>query len=216
MQYERFGDERSWDTLGEFKLLISQEPPVRLRITNQQRSRMVQLQNGRIHYNWLATGGENYPRYSTVLSEFRGVFKKFADFLEKNSLGGIEPDQWEITYVNHIYKETLWNSLEETSKIFHSMCLDPRLGEEFRLDGFGTRISNEIKPQLGRLHVQLNHAKDKEGKETLRLDLTARGPVNEQIDLWQGIDLGHKSIVNAFYNMTTEEAHKYWGYKNAR
>src|SRR3989338_374220 len=45
LQYERFGDERSWSPLSSSNLLLTQDPATRLRITNPQLNRMIQVQN---------------------------------------------------------------------------------------------------------------------------------------------------------------------------
>lgn len=55
--------------------------------------------------------------------------------------------------------------------------------------------------------------------EILRLMLTARGPITqdesrEDSQLGAGLDLGRERIVRAFFELTSEEAHKYWGVHN--
>lgn len=219
-QYEKFGDQRSWATLGSINLRLIQEPATRLRITNSDRSRMIQVQNGRFHYNWLKVGTQSYPRYSGVRSEFDGLLLKFKEFLSKNSVGSVEPDQWEVTYIDHFPKGTVWNSPRDWSKLFPAVPIAADIGDELSLDSLLARISYEIKPQLGRLHLQINHglsqaAKDSSKNEILRMDLTARGSIQQDVDLSKGLDIGRRAIIGAFFNATSPEAHKYWGYKHA-
>ena len=75
----------------------------------------IQIQNGRLHFNWLGQGGAEYPRYETVSNEFFSHLNRFKQFLAGLDLGGFKPNQWEITYVNHIPKETVWNNPSEWS-----------------------------------------------------------------------------------------------------
>ncbi len=219
-QYEKFGDQRSWATLGAVNLQFVQSPASRLRITNADRSRMIQVQNGRFHYNWLKTDTQSYPRYSVVRSEFDGLFLKFKEFLAKNSLGSLEADQWEVTYVDHIPMGTVWNSPHDWLELFPATAEAVEIGGNISLDSVLARISYEVKPQLGRLHVQVNHgmtqaAKDASKTEIMRVDITARGPMQQDVDLSKGLDIGRRAIVETFFKLTSAKAHQYWGYKDA-
>jgi len=59
---ERFEQEGSWAPFG-VRLSVSNEVAVRIQIRNQANTRMVQLQNGRLHLNWIGHTGSQYPRY---------------------------------------------------------------------------------------------------------------------------------------------------------
>ncbi len=89
-----------------------------------------------------------------------------------------------------------------------------------KLESLACEWHYEIEPQLGRLHAQLSHVhlKSPEKREILRLSLTARGPIassgEKSLSLGEGLDLGHEAIVKAFWEMTSERAHEYWGYYN--
>jgi uncharacterized protein (TIGR04255 family) len=187
----------------------------RLRIFDSNRSRMIQVQNGRFHYNWIATAGEKYPSYSVVRPEFDKLYKRFKEYLSENGIENLEEDQWEVTYISHIPKATLWNDIVDVQKIFPGL---PALKtDEVKLDNFFTRFDLEIKPQQGRLHVQINNANDQKSSEVIRVDFTARGPVaSAGLDLDKGLNLGRKVSVETFFKLTSSEAHTYWGYKNAR
>src|SRR5205823_740195 len=80
-QFERFDDEGSWVTPG-IQFGISQVPPIRYRITNEDGTRTVQLQHTRFIYNWQKHKGSAYPSYETTRREFDSLFSKFCDFLE--------------------------------------------------------------------------------------------------------------------------------------
>jgi len=67
-----------------------------------------------------------------------------------------------------------------------------------------------LEKNLGRLHIEFRHSKSQEGLEVIRLQLTARGPINEEQSLDRGFTLGHEAIVRTFTAMTSEVAHTYW------
>ncbi len=44
---------------------------------------MIQIQNGRLHLNWLGTAGKAYPRYENVREGFVTALRAFLEFLAK-------------------------------------------------------------------------------------------------------------------------------------
>ena len=59
--FEEFVGEGAWRGIGA-PLTLTQDPASRLQILNQAQNRMIQIQNGRLHYNWLGEGGGGPPR----------------------------------------------------------------------------------------------------------------------------------------------------------
>ena len=217
-QFEQFGIGPSW---GSVRLSFGQMPGIRLRIRSKAKakSRMIQVQNGRFHYNWVGVG-KDYPRYSQIRQEFDKELKAFENFLREESLGEIKPNQWEVTYVNHIPRRTTW----ETPAEWGPRVLPGLLGcfpesNEVAAESFGGQWHYEIKPQRGRLHIELRHMKPEspDAPDLLIMKLTARGPIGTAEEggptLDQGLDLGREAIVRAFKELTSPEAHEYWGLK---
>jgi hypothetical protein len=173
---------------------------------------MVQVQNGRLHYNWIGRGGQDYRRYRVVRPAFDRIYATFQQFLSHQKLGALQPNQWEVTYVNHIPKGSVWNSPADWAKLF--VGLPGVWGEpsEVRLESLGVTWHFEIPERRGRLHIDLKHARlaEQEVKEVLRLTLTARGPVDETTPLSVGLDLGRRVIVLTFRDITCKEAWAYW------
>ena len=67
-QFETFGESSVWAS--QMRLKLTQSPAVRFQISNAAEDRMVQIQNGRLDYNWLSQSGSNYPRYKNVRPDF--------------------------------------------------------------------------------------------------------------------------------------------------
>lgn len=216
-QFERFGETEAWAEAG-LQLKLIQEPAARIQITNADRNRMIQVQNGRFHYNWLGERGDQYPRYQKVRPGFDCALKKFEQFLSDEQLGMLRPNQWEVTYVNHIPKVELWSEPHDWGRLFQFPIVPSADPRDLQLESMSGAWHFQIEPRRGRLHVQLQHGRrgGATGEEILVLTLTARGPAGGEsgehgFTLGEGLDCGREAIVRAFAELTTEKAHNYWG-----
>jgi uncharacterized protein (TIGR04255 family) len=104
--FEQFDDKARWAS-GRLRFEITNK--CRLQIKNADADRMIQVQNSRLHFNWLKRPGISYPRYETVRREFESTLQDFLQFVNRAKLGELRPDQWEVTYVNQMPKGTVWN-----------------------------------------------------------------------------------------------------------
>lgn len=211
--FERFGEQLAW-TPEQLTVQLSQETNTRLQIRDATGSAMIQLQNGRLHYNWIGRrDGEPYPRYATIRPRFHRAYEALCDFLRAEGLDAPQPNQWEITYVNHIPKGTVWNDPRDWAQLLVGLPGCWSEPSAVRLESIGGTWHFEIPPQRGRLHVDVRHAKllQDPPAEVLRLTLTARGPVAEETSLGAGLDLGRIAIVSTFRDITSPAAHQYWG-----
>jgi uncharacterized protein (TIGR04255 family) len=215
-QVERFEETEEWAFPG-LQLAFGSAIPIRMQIRNKDESRMVQVQNGRLHYNWLAQPGAEYPRYKKVRPEFDRILGEFQRFLADEKLGEIRFNQWEVVYLNQIPRGTVWNEPGDWAKLFRSLSLMRSDLTSARLEAFAGEWHYEIPPQLGRLHVQVQHGRQATptGEPVLRLTLTARGPLSSGDkpygNLDSGLNRGHAVIVQAFQELTSDAAHEYWG-----
>jgi uncharacterized protein (TIGR04255 family) len=208
--FERFGDERTWQMEGGmFRITTSMETQ-RTQIVGSDPTRMIQVQDSRFLYNW-RKGGGGYPSYDATRKEFDRLYARFAEFIKSHSIGDIEENQWEVTYINHIVKGELWHSPEDWKLIFP--WLNP-LPSRFDHDALQCRWGLVLPENRGRLHVKLYYGRIlPEGPDALVLDLTARGIVSADPNrsMAGGFDLGHEAIVRTFTDMTSESARAHWG-----
>jgi len=219
-QFEQFDKTAPWAK--GFHLQLTQGPTCRLQIKNNAGDRMIQLQNDRLHFNWLGESGDPYPRYDEVRKGFDWALNKFREFVGQQNLGDLQPNQWEVTYLNHIPQGSVWNTPKDWN------FFRPLAGV-FTVDGlvegesFGGEWHFVIPDRRGRLHVQWNYglkSVDNEAQnEVVRLDFTARGPIENNGDELQpvsdGLDLGRKTIVASFKELMSDDANKHWGLHNA-
>ena len=215
--FERFGEERQWKNLDALNFDISQTPPTRMQIQDASANRMVQIQRDRLVYNWTATqSGCEYVRYEKLRPEFDDILQKLHDFLKAQSLPPIQPNQWEVTYINQIAQGTVWNDASDWRKVFTFQAVPPAEVNGCTLENFSGGWIYEIAPQRGRLRLNVQHAwLEPNGKQILLFNLTARGPIKDGAaavsTIGEGLEVGHEMIARSFVSLTSEEARKYWG-----
>ena len=213
-QIELFSETGTWGQVG-IQLRLRQQPGIRLRIKNIAGDRMLQVQNGRLHLNWLGESGKPYPRFEVVLEEFRKEYERFRCFLSSEGIGKLSANQWEVTYVNHIPRGTVWNTPADWN--FFQLLNAPReVGSSAKFESFSGEWHFEIPHKRGRIHVQWTHgSKDTSGsQELVVLTLTSRGPVvspDEAQSLNDGLHLGRAAIVQTFRALMSDNANSYWG-----
>lgn len=210
-QFETFGEERSWVRPGIRIGIRPQSEPDRLQIIQDNDERMIQVQRTRFICNWRKRGS-TYPSYEALRPEFDEQFDRFVSFAKSAGLGEPEPNQWEMTYVNHIEKDGLWSGPEDWAKVLPGFYA-PLVGvPDQRFESFVGEWHLVIEPNRGRLHVAARHAKvaQPEGTEVLVLQLTARGPIDKERSLDAGLKLAHETIVESFAAMTSAAAHTAW------
>jgi uncharacterized protein (TIGR04255 family) len=214
-QFERFEGVRRGPPKGVMLRLEPASACPRLQITNAADDRMLQLQPTRFHFNWRQRG-RSYPSYGTVVAEFEAHFEAFRRFATESGLGPVLLNQWELTYVDRIPQGELWQTPADWHRVFPGLfaTIPPVAGIE--PERFVGEWGFEITPRRGRLHISASRV-DHEGTAlALLVETTARGPLARDAgatELRAGLDLGHETVLEAFFRLTSAEAHRAWGMK---
>jgi uncharacterized protein (TIGR04255 family) len=181
-------------------------------------TRLVQLQPDRFVLNWRKAGDDGtYPTYDRLRADFERELTGFLAFARERDLGRFEPNQCELTYVNHFHEGregndvgslpnilTAWRG--ESEATFLPKIEDTRLAWQYRFD-------DERGQPLGRLHVMLNSAvRTADDRRILALQLVGRGaPQGDGVDgVLVFADRAHEWIVRGFTDVTTERMHELW------
>lgn len=220
-ELERFGEDQMLGPFGAMKFGMFQvfgAPPMRIRMESIDGDRAVQIQNGRIFFNWVKGKTGSYPQYDSLKPAFRELFDKFCQFVKDWKLGELVLNQWEVTYVNHLPKGTVWNSPADWSALFSPIAQLSPDSEFLELESFGGERHYIIPPNKGRLHVQLRHTRTDTGPtgtEVIILKLTARGPITPEENrsptaFDSGLNLGHDVVRKSFERLTSEGARNHW------
>src|SRR6266487_1523712 len=78
-------------------------PLPRLWLISQDGRTLIQLQRDRFLFNWRKVDDtDSYPRFEAIEEGFRRALQDFTAFLKDSHLPGIQPVQYELTYINNI------------------------------------------------------------------------------------------------------------------
>lgn len=179
---------------------------------------LIQLQPDRLLLNWRrGAGAADYPHFETVAAEFRRIFNELEGFAAQFALGRIEPNQCEMTYINHLLPRRAGEQVSPPSHLFRVWT--EAVGPEWELPladlAFNARyVLYRSGEACGRLSVSLApvFVLPERHDRALQLDLTARGtpetPTVEGVSAFH--DMAHEHIVRCFTGITTEAAHQQW------
>lgn len=188
-------------------------PSPRLQFTNASDERMIQLQDTWFVYNWRKRKGR-YPTYRKLLPDFLGQFSAFLQFVEEKGLGEIKLNQWEVTYINHILKGTVWNDIQDWESVIPEIfgpAAQPPCGI---LETVNTNWTVLLDDDAGRLRVNIRHVRLRgdENEEAIDFRLTTRGPIKstDEKEIKSALGKGHDAIVRTFVEATSAKAQKYW------
>jgi hypothetical protein len=168
-------------------------------ITTDQ-SHLIQFQRDKFINNWRKISlGTEYPRFKTLFPQFQKTFGMFSCFIKEVHAGEIVPDQYELTYVNHISKEKMWQSLRNIEIVFPDfLCRETSFLPE--PEHVSWRKIYRLPDKQGRLYASMQ---DIQGKYVL--NLTARG-FGANINNW--FEMAHEWIVKGFADLTGKEIQK--------
>ena len=197
-------------------------PPPRSWLLNREGTELVQIQNDFFAHNWRKVSGEDsYPRYRHIREQFCQDYETLASFVIDEKLGDILPIQCELSYVNHMDTEDVGDIGSRVGDVIKPWApeYDRLVGAP--LEDVQVAVRHLIQDQdgafAGRLHVQAQSAiRRRDAKRILVLSLVARGgPLGTGLDgVLAFLDRGHDAIVHGFVELTTDEMHKSWGYKD--
>ncbi len=198
----------------EAMLAFTVPPLRRVFYVDESGNYLLQVQPTRFLSNWRKQRDEDaYPRFSAARLRFLQGWKQFVAFLQDESLGPPKANQYELTYINHIYEATapFPEGIQEhlgffTWKNARTLKFLPTP----RSANFNLQYA--LPNGKGALHVTIKHGKRiSDQKGVMLLDLTARGPARpDWSDMEDWFDLTHEWIVKGFTDLTTVDAHARW------
>lgn len=185
-------------------------PLPRIWFVHKDGTGIIQVQRDRFLHNWRKTKPEDmYPRYDTVIEEFKSRYSEFCAFLREENLGTLSPQQYELTYVNHIPEGDAWKSLQDMGTIFPDFNWNASaerflpIPEETNL-----QMSFPLPSAAGKLHITIRSGK-RGDQRVLLFELTARGIGSDRSPsaMWDWFGTAHEWIVRGFTDLTGKEAH---------
>lgn len=192
-------------------------PLPRVWLISDTDDRLIQLQPGRLLFNWRRRESAGpYPRYATLSKTFFGFLLDFEKFVGEHRLGSIEVLEYELTYINHILEEEGWRFPEHIGRVVKELAwqapahrfLPPPLTVSWQ-----ARFTFQNGP--GTLLANISPARQvKDSGQFLVLEMSARGLPTEaprdHIEDW--FSHAHEWIVRGFEDLTSDEAQReLWG-----
>jgi uncharacterized protein (TIGR04255 family) len=207
-QFETFQQTPHWG-VQELRLELHQAANTRVLFTHTNGMYRVQVQPTRFILNWKKTEA-GYPSFPTMFHEFDRQLSRFEAFVNQNGLGKLLMNQWELTYLNSLDRNTVWTDASDWDMALAGL-LGPVLETGKRkFEGVSAEWHYEIPPQRGRLHVSVRSAYE---NKAILLQTTARGPIGGKgaADWRTGLSVGHDAAVEMFADLATEKANNVWG-----
>jgi uncharacterized protein (TIGR04255 family) len=197
--------------------LLDRPPAPRLWAKSQDGTALAQLQTDWFAYNWrdLNATQAAYPRWPVVEGAFLRYFRLMTGFIEAEGFGPLTARQCEVTYINQIKPNGVWQSHGDLDKVLsvigsaHEFLPRPETTQTsvaFLITTEGVR--------RGRLHVNVQPAFQREDNSpSVIVTITARGePIGEGEDgIMAFLRLGHEWVVRGFAGVTTSDMHDEWG-----
>lgn len=186
-------------------------------------SELLQVQQDRILHNWRKREKEQeYPRYETIREQFVADIGAFNDFLNKEGLGEVRPNQCEVNYINSIEladADSPYTRLERITPLWTGSFAE-NYGNEIENTAIQSRfVLQEGGQPYGRAYVSFTPAVlPAENRPVMRLDITVRGKPRQQTleSAFDMLDQEREIVVRTFAAVTTPELWEMWGRTNAK
>jgi uncharacterized protein (TIGR04255 family) len=219
--YETFGSPAAPGFHGiQFEQLLG-VPALRVWFEEENGEHLLQIQPDRLICNWRKQkSSSTYPRYEVLRERFLLNTEFVKQFLEREQLGQITPNQCEVTYINTIQIPDVKDPHQRLKDVTPLWSGRPTSRTLPRCENAGIQaryvLSMAGKP-YGRLYVNFTPGVlAPENTPVIRLELTARGkPSGNTIeDAFALLDEERRVIVEGFAAVTTTKMHKIWGRKD--
>ncbi len=185
-------------------------PIPRVWLINRMEDRLIQIQNDMFYCNWRDRGKKkSYPRYNTLIQQFRKNFSLFDKFIDEYQLGPLKPTDCELTYINYLPEGSGWSTAAHFGKIFPDFMWRSNIQRFLPLpDQITWRSVFSLPENKGDLEVKLQPGVRKiDETPVLVLELRARGlgPDKSLNAVWDWFSTAHEWIVRGFADITGPE-----------
>lgn len=182
----------------------------RLRLRSSDGSRMVQVQNGWLLANWMKRPDSAYPGYTGVLEQFSNAHAKLAEFLSSEGLPAISPDMWEVTYIDHIPRGSVWQNWSDIPGVVPGL-LGNCSSQSGGFQSIGGNWGFGLGENRGRLQISLQTARTVADPpaDILVVRSSARGPIIDD-SVVDSLNHGRGAVVDTFMDLVSDSAKTYW------
>lgn len=195
--------------------VIGELPLPRLWFISKDGTRLVQLQQDRLLFNWRDVGADlPYVRFPAIRAEFERVLGIFEAYVQRLTGEAIHAARYNLTYVNIIKRGEGWTSFEDVDRVFPAL----RWRSEGRFLPLPVELAWKgtfpLPNDFGTLTASIQPAKLVRGDlPILRFELaTDSGSLGGRtIEFGEWVKVAHEWIIQSFRDLTGTEMHsKFW------
>lgn len=198
-------DEGGFDYSSEFLL-------PRVWFVGADNSRLIQLQQDRLVFNWRSTGADTpYIRFPEVLREFERVRGLFEAYVEQHTGQGVQPSSYTLSYVNAIKRDAGLSCFESVGSTFPDVQWQRHTRFLPQPKDLSWKAKFELPNEFGHLVADIQPGKLVRTNEAIiKLELAAMSGSlgGKSVDFNEWVTVAHEWIVNAFKDLTHSDLHK--------
>jgi len=203
----------AWEPPPRFQLMDKPELP-RAWFLDASGNRLIQVQRDRFLHNWRKVNpSDEYPRFPAVREDFLRYWEGFNAFLEENHLRP-QPDQCELTYVNHLKKDEGWSTITDLGKVFTTFVWQTRFGFLPGPESARWSLRFLLPDKQGRLHIDVVPVRvPPQNDVAIRFSLTARGRPQGEFNTDSMNDwftMAREWIVRGFVDLVDKNTDALW------
>lgn len=183
----------------------------RVWMISKDSTRLVQLQQNRIHYNWRQTpASAEYIRFDAIKAATVRVWDQLDSFVRRELQQPLVPLGNELTYTNILEAANGESAFDVARRALRDVtwATGPRMlsspGQISYMLGF------PLPHGFGDLSVTVASGRRANGTPLIKLDLVAKGNDGGAGDFLRWAQVAHDFLVSAFRDLTTAEMHKSW------
>ncbi len=193
------------------------QPPLRrIWLHSLDGTRLIQIQGDMFIFNWRRRSeSQDYPSYKKIIQEFLTHWNTFAEWARvKGGPGEICPQQFQLSYVNHISSGNGWDGPGDTHKILKYVSpINVALFQ--KVESLTIGIRGLLPNNLGTLDVTAKPGMKKMDQGSalrpiLVIELNAVSGAVSDISLKNWFDEAHTCVLKGFLEITTDSAQQAW------
>ncbi len=186
-------------------------PKIRAMCSNDDRTRLIQVQDDLLFLNWQKMATEStYPRYTKLKTAFLEEWGAFVGFLDENALKRPEISRHQMTYINVIERAAAQGPALEIGDIFAEWVSKDGAISKSRRD-----VMLSASYQVG--EVELTYALQPglrlaDQQPVFQFSLTSGSASAGESSVDTALlDKLHDALIAAFNEFTSDRARKLWG-----
>lgn len=183
---------------------------VRAFYSNEERTRLIQMQNDLFFLNWQKMANEtSYPRYHKLKAAFLDEWRAYGEFLDGNKLARPTVSRQQISYINVIDRARMGNGFLEIDDVFAAWRSSQGTISAARRDV--TMSATYQIDDVELTYVLQSAIRLADSQPVFQFTLTSstmRNVVDVDASL---MDHLHAVLIEAFEEFTSQRAKEFWG-----